>query len=166
MDAQGNLFGTTNQGGVNDSGSVWELPVGSSSLTTVAAFNGSNGANPFYGGVTFDANGNLFGTTVNGGTSGLGTVWEIQTASVPEPSTLVTSLIGLTLAGGLVRKHFISVNDWAQVSWISQLHNVTGSGHRPCRRVAGPGCGPHPHLHTNSRHGEDSPGDPDSNRWV
>ena len=30
------------------------------------------------GGVNFDANGNLYGTTVDGGTTGAGVVWEIM----------------------------------------------------------------------------------------
>ena len=46
-------------------------------LTTLFSFNGSNGANP-YAGLTVDANGNLFGTTFNGGANNDGTVFEIQ----------------------------------------------------------------------------------------
>ena len=48
-------------------------------LTAVGSFDGTNGSLPFAG-VTFDANGNLFGTA-GGGASGLGTVWELAKGS-------------------------------------------------------------------------------------
>src|SRR5262245_53881195 len=47
-------------------GSVFELPVGSHTITTLATFNNSNGAFPV-GGLISDAGGNLFGTTNQGG---------------------------------------------------------------------------------------------------
>lgn len=62
------------------------------SLTTLVSFNGSNGADPYYGSLTADANGNLFGTTEAGGANGVGTVFEVAlTASgyAAAPTTLV-----------------------------------------------------------------------------
>jgi uncharacterized repeat protein (TIGR03803 family) len=79
-DASGNLFGTTVQGGVWNYGTVFEIAKGSSSITTLASFNSTNGQYP-YAGVVEDASGNLFGTTVNGGPSGDGTVFEIVKGS-------------------------------------------------------------------------------------
>jgi uncharacterized repeat protein (TIGR03803 family) len=56
--------------------------------------------------VTFDANENLYGTTLTGGAADGGTVWTFQAGAVPQPSSLVSSLTGLVLAGGGVRlKH-------------------------------------------------------------
>jgi uncharacterized repeat protein (TIGR03803 family) len=49
-------------------------------LTTVVAFNGTNGSNPD-GGLVADANGNLYGTTQTGGTHSMGTVFEINGAT-------------------------------------------------------------------------------------
>jgi uncharacterized repeat protein (TIGR03803 family) len=43
-DSSGNLFGTTNQGGANGEGTVFEIKKGSGSVTTLASFNGVNGA--------------------------------------------------------------------------------------------------------------------------
>jgi uncharacterized repeat protein (TIGR03803 family) len=80
FDANGNLFGTTGSGGANNQGTVWELANGSHSITTLASFNGTNGNLP-RAGVTFDANGNLFGTAYNGGANGFGTVWELARGS-------------------------------------------------------------------------------------
>jgi hypothetical protein len=68
-------------------------PARGQGLTALASFNGTNGAAPFAG-VTFDANGNLFGTATLGGASNNGTVW-----AVPEPSSLVLGVIGFALAG-------------------------------------------------------------------
>jgi uncharacterized repeat protein (TIGR03803 family) len=96
FDAHGNLFGTAVGEGASGAGTVWELSQGSSTITPLDSFNHTNGAFPI-GGVTFDANGNLFGTAQEGGASGNGTVWEL--AAVPEPSSLVLGVIGCAVAG-------------------------------------------------------------------
>jgi uncharacterized repeat protein (TIGR03803 family) len=81
LDANGDLFGTASGGGANNMGTVWELAKGSSTITALASFNGSNGHQPL-GGVTFDANGNLYGTTAFGGASSdNGVVWELANGS-------------------------------------------------------------------------------------
>jgi uncharacterized repeat protein (TIGR03803 family) len=80
LDARGNLFGTTANGGINGRGTVFELAAGSGSITTLASFNYTNGAHPV-GGLILDAQGNLFGTTSNGGANGRGTVFEIVAGS-------------------------------------------------------------------------------------
>jgi uncharacterized repeat protein (TIGR03803 family) len=114
FDANGNLFGTALLGGANSRGTVWELAKGSSTITALASFNGTNGTNP-QGAVTFDANGNLFGAANGGGTSNHGTVWEVSpaSASVPEPSPLVLGMISLALAGAvaLLKHHRRSFQD-------------------------------------------------------
>jgi uncharacterized repeat protein (TIGR03803 family) len=66
--------------GSSNSGTVFEIAKGSSTIATVASFNGTNGAGP-ESAVTFDAGGNLWGTTSQGGTANAGTVWEL--ASLP-----------------------------------------------------------------------------------
>jgi uncharacterized repeat protein (TIGR03803 family) len=98
-DAAGDLFGTTvytsgTQAG-NDAretgsfgagdGTVFELPKGSTTLTTLATFNGANGQSP-EGTLVIDTNGNLFGTTRSGGANGDGTVFELPF----ESGTIVT----------------------------------------------------------------------------
>ncbi len=61
-DASGNLYGTTVGGGANNRGTVFEVAAGSSSITTLATFNGVNGQFP-QAGLLADAGGNMFGTT-------------------------------------------------------------------------------------------------------
>ena len=57
-------------------GTVFELAKGSGTITTLASFNGTNGANP-YGALIMDSSGNFYGTTWQGGASGDGTVFEL-----------------------------------------------------------------------------------------
>jgi MYXO-CTERM domain-containing protein len=79
-DAQGNLYGTTNLGGANNLGTVFEVVAGSGAVTTLASFAGANGANPL-GGLVLDAQGNLYGTTSSGGANNLGTIFEVVAGS-------------------------------------------------------------------------------------
>jgi uncharacterized repeat protein (TIGR03803 family) len=94
MDASGNLFGTTSQGGAVGSGSIFEIQAGSSTITTLASFNGSIGANP-RGGLVEDASGDLFGTTSTGGLFGYGTVFEL-----PHGTSTITVLVTFTSLNG------------------------------------------------------------------
>jgi uncharacterized repeat protein (TIGR03803 family) len=80
LDSHGNLFGTTQFGGSSSDGSIYELPAGSSSIATLASFNGSNGANPSSASI-IDTSGNLFGTTASGGIDNDGTIWEMVAGS-------------------------------------------------------------------------------------
>ncbi len=66
MDSSGNLYGTTDEGGADNDGTVFELAKGSGTITTLASFNGSNGENPVAG-LIMDSSGNLYGTTAYGG---------------------------------------------------------------------------------------------------
>jgi hypothetical protein len=95
-DANGDLFGTTSAGGANNgNGTVFELVKSGSTytLTTLVSFNGTDGAKPF-GSLIADANGDLFGTTKQGGANNSnGTVFEIaKTASgyASTPTVLVS----------------------------------------------------------------------------
>jgi uncharacterized repeat protein (TIGR03803 family) len=78
MDAQGDLFGTTLQGGPGSKGTVFELVHAGAGYTlqTLASFDGANGSFP-YAGLVADAQGDLYGTTNSGGTYGFGTVFEL-----------------------------------------------------------------------------------------
>ncbi len=81
IDASGNLFGTTASGGASGFGTVFEIQNTAtgyaSAPTTLVSFNNTNGANPSSS-LIEDAQGNLFGTTVGGGTFLDGTVFEIK----------------------------------------------------------------------------------------
>ncbi len=103
LDPAGNLDGTTKLGGLTSSGAVgagtvFSLSPSSSaptgySLTTLHTFSVSDGANP-YAGLYRDSLGNLYGTTLNGGSpsSGVasGTVFKIAAQT---PQTIIQGLI-------------------------------------------------------------------------
>jgi len=87
FDSKGNLYGTASSGGANNnSGTVWELsPTGTGTWTekTLYNFGGTttDGVQPGYGSLIFDAQGNLYGTTHKGGANGVGTVFELSPGS-------------------------------------------------------------------------------------
>jgi uncharacterized repeat protein (TIGR03803 family) len=76
LDAVGNLYGTTTFGGDYHRGSVFKLdPAGK--RTEVYSFTGGKDGGRPWGTLTTDGHGHLFGTTVDGGHAGMGTVFEI-----------------------------------------------------------------------------------------
>jgi uncharacterized repeat protein (TIGR03803 family) len=81
FDAAGNLYGTTYSGGIHGAGAVFELTPaagGGWSEKILRSFGGNatDGATPFAS-VIVAADGNLYGTTEDGGFHGRGTVFEI-----------------------------------------------------------------------------------------
>jgi uncharacterized repeat protein (TIGR03803 family) len=84
FDDNGNLYGTTGYGGANGDGVVFELSPAGSSWTETVLYNFAggitDGANPING-LIMDQAGNLYGITVNGGTAGGGTVFELSPPS-------------------------------------------------------------------------------------
>ena len=83
MDASGNLYGTTEGGGLHTGGTVFKLtpPSTSGGQWTESVLwnfdnNGTDGIEPLAGPV-MDAGGNLYGTTEGGGTYGHGTVFKL-----------------------------------------------------------------------------------------
>lgn len=77
-DQQGNIYGTTIFGGPSNDGTVYELTKSGSAWTEspIWSFTGSDGAHPVNG-VVFDRNGNLFGTTQEGGAYGYGAIFKL-----------------------------------------------------------------------------------------
>ena len=81
LDSSGNLYGTTANGGSYGAGTAFELSSNSATLRCcreVLVYNftaGTDGQTP-RAGLVFDGSGNLYGTTVNGGTYGGGTAFE------------------------------------------------------------------------------------------
>jgi uncharacterized repeat protein (TIGR03803 family) len=113
FDAAGNLYGTTEQGGIKAGcnqasgpatcGTVFELLPNGSGWTEKILYEFTNaagdGADP-YAAVTFDRTGNLWGTTSSGGTFGDGTVFELTPESSGEWSEMVVHSFGAGLYDG------------------------------------------------------------------
>jgi len=115
LDAAGNLYGTTTDGGPLNYGVVYELSPGSGGTWTESILYsfqaGTDGKVP-QSQLAFDAAGNLYGTTFYGGgtaghcDNGCGTVFKLTPSSaVPWPESLAIRFVktnGANPAGGLV----------------------------------------------------------------
>jgi len=97
------LYGTTSDGGAINAGTVFSVPVGGGTLTTLATFNNTNGRNP----LDLILSGNtLYGTTQQGGSNSRGTIFSLPITG-GEPSTLAAfngtngaiPVAGVTLTG-------------------------------------------------------------------
>ena len=76
MDPAGNLYGTTAGGGSAAQGTVYKIDTLRRETLLYSFKGGSDGANP-YGGLVMDSAGNLYGTTVTGGSKSSGTVFRL-----------------------------------------------------------------------------------------
>ena len=160
-DATGNLYGTTYNGGQGGGfcqgsgcGTVFELsPSGGGWTETVLhSFNSSDGYGP-EAGVVMDAAGNLYGTAVQGGNFGSGTVFELSPVmgggwtettlhnfsgqadgAEPESSLILDpagNLYGTTFFGGndnsgTVFKMSPRQGSWTETMLYSFTHNSNG----------------------------------------
>jgi len=80
LDGSGNLYGTTYANGAFEAGNVFKLTQTNGTWTYTDLYDfagGTDGANPI-GSLVLDGNGNLFGTTANGGSDGYGVAFELN----------------------------------------------------------------------------------------
>jgi uncharacterized repeat protein (TIGR03803 family) len=85
IDAAGDLFGTTSEGGSNDEGTAFEIVKAASGYAANAVILGNfdvlNGATPIGGALIANSAGNLFGTTFAGGSENDGTVFQLTNSN-------------------------------------------------------------------------------------
>jgi uncharacterized repeat protein (TIGR03803 family) len=119
LDSAGNLYGTTNAGGVSSYGTVFKVTKAGVETVVHQFTGGTDGAYP-EGGLIRDAGGNFFGTTTAGGATNNGTVFGITAAgkevvlysfaggtdgAVPDAGLALDAtgnLYGTTSAGGTI----------------------------------------------------------------
>jgi len=70
----GDLYGTTVDGGINSVGTIFKMTTGGT-LTSLHSFDTTDGST-VYGGLVQATNGNFYGTTYAGGANGAGTVFQ------------------------------------------------------------------------------------------
>lgn len=92
IDASGSLYGTTAYGGASNVGTVYKI-TSAKTESVLHAFIGNNSSDGSYphGSLVLDKNGNVYGTTSDGGQSFLGTVYIVTAAGV---ETLIHSFNG------------------------------------------------------------------------
>ena len=129
--SDGSFYGTTSQGGVNSYGTVFRIgPDGG--FTKLYSFSGNcDGVNPTAG-VILGSDGNLYGTTCQGGTSGDGTVFKlsipctISTISSP-PEDGTTSGGGTVICGTNVTVCAVTNPGYSFVNWAQNSDVVSTS---------------------------------------
>jgi uncharacterized repeat protein (TIGR03803 family) len=116
LDSQGNLYGAS-EGGIDDDwGTIFQLSPTGVKTILYSFKDAEDGWGP-NGGLIFDAAGNLYGTTVEGGTYGYGTVFKLSptggkttlfqfngtNGAIPSPviADAVGNLYGTTQSGGI-----------------------------------------------------------------
>jgi uncharacterized repeat protein (TIGR03803 family) len=98
MDKSGNLYGTTAAGGSSGDGALYKVNIKTKKETVLHSFaGGTDGVVPLYGNLLMDDSGNLYGTTVGGGSSSDGTVWEVNAKG---KETVLYSFTGGSDGGG------------------------------------------------------------------
>jgi uncharacterized repeat protein (TIGR03803 family) len=155
QDAAGNFYGTTEGGGVNMNGTIFELTQNTDGTWAYAVIyefgaTSSNDAEIPYGPLTIDSSGNLYGTSESGGEYGYGAVFRLSPngaawteavlfnftldyGSYPEPYGVVLdgvgNLYGVTLDGGAYAVGTIYKLTSAVGFWNrTVLHTFSGSG--------------------------------------
>jgi uncharacterized repeat protein (TIGR03803 family) len=99
-DTSGNIYGATSFGGTNSTGMVWELVYSetkksySESILYEFGASGSGDGNNPYGGLAMDSEGNLYGTTLYGGTSNIGTSYKLTKDGKTWKETILHTFAG------------------------------------------------------------------------
>lgn len=94
----GYLWGMTREGGTAGFGTIYKVKPDGSQYTTILSFTGNSGANMGAtpsSGLAHEGNGFLWGVTAGGGSSGLGTVFKVETTT-----GVLTTIFQFTGTGG------------------------------------------------------------------
>jgi len=130
-DSAGNLYGTTYLGGTAKAGVVYKLDTTGHQTVLYSFTGGADGSNP-YAGVILDSAGNLYGTTYQGGTAGLGAVFKLDTA---DKETVLHSFTGgadgANPAAGAIRDsagNFYGTTIYGGTARAGVVYQVTAAG--------------------------------------
>ena len=121
FDANGNLFGVSTAGGTAGAGVAWELSPtrsGEWTETILHEFGGQPDAVFPYGGLIFDAAGNLYGTSYYGGATNWGAVYKLTNTNGTWTESVLYSFAGgsdganpvSTLLPDSTGRHFYGTN--------------------------------------------------------
>ena len=148
MDSTGNLYGTTYGGGDNNEGIVYKIASdGTETILHSFAGDSTDGGFP-YGGLTIDASGNLYGSTIFGGPNNSGSIFKITAAGVYSTVAFLNSadgsyplgtlvldanqnLIGTAYLGGNATGTVFSVSPTGTVSLVYAFGTLNSEGALP-----------------------------------
>lgn len=123
FDSAGNLYGTTENGGANAQGSVFEIAAGSSAVTTLASFSGPVTGKFPSSGVIVDPGGNLFGTAAAGGANGYGAVFELAAGT-----NAITTLASFNATDGSVPSGALALDPGGNLFGVTESGGTGGDG--------------------------------------
>ena len=142
LDARGDIFGTTDQGGAYNGGTVFELVPGTSGYTETIlwSFGGraGDGTDPS-GGVLLDSSGALYGVTYAGGGNGCsnfggcGTIYRLTPSNSGYSETVLHSFTGGNDGAGPTGELIADTS--------GRLYGTATGGGNPGCRYYSPGCG-------------------------
>lgn len=121
------LYGTTLKGGAFGSGTVYQMDRSGADWNEVVIhdFNGTDGYAP-EGKVIFDSSGNMYGTTVIGGDSGMGTVFMMSPTGNTWTETVLYSFTGG--ADGAYPRPQLEFDNDGNLYGTTELLGVKGGG--------------------------------------
>lgn len=112
LDSAGNLYGATLRGGASNHGTLFEIPFGTRTLTTLASLAGPD---EIIGGIALDASGNILGTAVGAADDGM--VFEVA-----KDSATFTTLATFNKTNGSVPMSGLTTDA------SGNLYGTTGQG--------------------------------------
>lgn len=126
MDSDGNLYGTTQAGGANTYGAVFEVTGPGTEQVLYSFTGGADGGTP-YAGLVMDSAGNLYGTTLYGGSTacgdtGCGVVFKVTPAGV---ETVVYAFKGGS--DGFYPRGSLMIDDKGNLYGTTQYGGAAGS---------------------------------------
>jgi len=146
QDDVGNLYGTTQAGGINGDGTVFRLSQ-DGTLTPLYTFSGTNDGMTPSGSMVLGPDGSLYGTTQSGGAGGHGTVFKLDASANFTFSTLYSftgsagtdpvsglamgadgNLYGTTAAGGAGYGTIFEVTPGGVETTLHMFSSTEGSG--------------------------------------
>jgi len=137
FDSAGNIFGTTAIGGTHSDGTVFELSPaagGTWTLSTLYNFAGVGDGSLPAGGVTFDAAGNIYGTTqLGGGPDNSGTVYRLSQVGGAWAESVLYRFKGAANNDGAIPEGRLYINS------NTLLGTTSVGGNAACSN--GSGCG-------------------------
>jgi len=148
----GNFYGTSWQGGTNRTGAVFAMTAGGT-VTLLYSFcsqtNCSDGDDPFAP-LIQASNKNFYGTTLNGGTKGYGTVFEITAGGTLRTLHSFAYSDGASPIAGLVQAKngkFYGTTLYGGAKGAGMVFEITAAGKfRTLHSFGGAGDGAHPYL--------------------
>ncbi len=126
--SDGNFYGTTYNGGMDDAGAVFEIsPAGA--FTNIYSFTGGNdGGHPFAA-LVQGSDGNFYGTTWLGGQGGAGTVFRLTIMPELQAVTVAHGKLSLAWSAEAEARYQLQyTSDLSSSNWINLTNTVTATG--------------------------------------